>query len=240
MLGEAEPTAPGAVAFFEWLVFARDALRADGGNGRRPHRLDDDFAGGHQVHRLVERLPEGAELPALLGVDHERDRLVDLVLGHVALVGILDDAGRLRNHRRVHDADRRDVEDRRLALECRVENVLPVLYLAADEVGADAKRVGVVDRRHHRQPIGRRLGEGGRVGSLDEADGVRRRALGDNRIRRQLAGDEERRDLVEILELGGVHRLHDARREHLLADPVFDVGDVVAVGLCHGALRGRV
>ena len=31
-----------------------------------------------------------------------------------------------------------------------------------------------------------------------------------------------------------------AGREHLLADPVFDVGDVVAVRLGHGALGGGV
>ena len=40
-------------------------------------------------------------------------------LRHVALVGIFVLAGGLHDHRRVHDADRRDVEDRGLALELR-------------------------------------------------------------------------------------------------------------------------
>jgi hypothetical protein len=51
---------------------------------------------------------------------------------------------------------------------------------------------------------------------------------------------EERHDLVVIGELGDIQRLHHAGREHLLHDPVFDVGDVVAVRLGDGALRRRV
>jgi len=31
--------------------------------------LNDDFAGGHQLHRLVERGPGGAEVTALLQLD---------------------------------------------------------------------------------------------------------------------------------------------------------------------------
>jgi hypothetical protein len=50
---------------------------------------------GHQVDGLVELLPEDAELAGLLGLGHERDDLVDLVLGHVARIAIGDLAGRL-------------------------------------------------------------------------------------------------------------------------------------------------
>ena len=75
-----------------------------------------------------------------------------------------------------------------LALEGRVHDVGPGGDLAADEVGADAERVGVVDGRHHRHPAGRLLGEGLGVRRLDEADRVRRGALRDDAVRRQLAG----------------------------------------------------
>jgi hypothetical protein len=51
--------------------------------------------------------------------------MIDLGLGHVALVGILVCAGRFDDHRRIHDADRGNVEDRRLALELGVEQFGP-------------------------------------------------------------------------------------------------------------------
>src|SRR5471030_709425 len=130
VLGDGETVAPRAVAFLERLVLASHALRADRGNRRRPHRLDHDLARGHQVDRLVEGLPEGAELTVLLGLDQEVDRLVDLRLGHVALVAVFDDAGRLADHRGIHDADRGDVQDRGLALELRIQDVLPLGDLA--------------------------------------------------------------------------------------------------------------
>ena len=53
------------------------------------------------------------ELARLLELDHVGDRLVDLLLGHVAHVAILDDAAGLRDLAGIHDADRRDVQDRR-------------------------------------------------------------------------------------------------------------------------------
>ena len=120
-----------------------------------------------------------------------------------------------------------------LPLNAGSSEVLPLGDRPADEVRADAQRVGVVDRRHHREPLGRRLGELGALLAFHEAHGVRRGALRDDAVRRQLAGDEQRHDLVEVFELLGVHRLQHAAREHLLADPVFDVGDVVAVRLRH-------
>ena len=69
---------------------------------------------------------------------------------------------------------------------------------------------------------------------------MRRGALRDDAVGRQLAGFEQRHDLVVIGQLLRIHRLDDAGRKDLLGDPVFDVGDVVAVGLRHGALGGGV
>ena len=110
----------------------------------------------------------------------------------------------------------------------------------ADQIRADTQRIGVVDGRDQRHPLGLRRGELGRVLAFDEAHGVRRRALRDAGLRGQLARDEERDDLVEVLDLADVHRLHDAGREDLLADPVLDVGDVVGPGLGDRALGDRV
>ena len=89
-----------------------------------------------------------------------------------------------------------------LALEGRVDDVGPGGDVAADEVGADAERVGVVDGRHHASTSwSAALAKVLAVLRLDEADGVRRGALRDDAVGRQLAGDEERHDLVEVLEL---------------------------------------
>src|SRR5918994_2831218 len=240
VLGERQAAAPGAIAFLQGLIDTGHALAAHRRDRRRPHRLDHDLARGHQVHRFVEGLPEGAELAVLLGLDQEIDGLVDLRLGHVALVAVFHDAGRFADHRGIHDADRRDVEDRGLALELRIEDVLPVLDLAADQVGPDAERIGVVDCGNHGEPLGLALGELGRAGALEEAHRVRRRALGDHRIWLELAGGEDRHDLVEVLDLLDVHRLQRVRREDLLAHPVFDIADVERVGLRDDALHDGV
>ncbi len=160
--------------------------------------------------------------------------------GHVALVAVFDAAERLHHHRRIHDADARDGQDRRLALERRIHQVLPVADRPADEVGTDAERVGVVDRRDQRHPLGGVRREFGRGLAVHEADRVRRGALGDLRGRRQLAGDEDRHDLVVVGDLPGIHRLQHAGGEHLLAQEILDVGDVVGFRLGHRLLRHRV
>ncbi len=76
-------------------------------------------------------------------------------LRHVALVGVLVEAHSLHHHRRVHDADRGDVQDRRLALELGVEQLGPGADRALDQVGADAQRVGVVDGGDQRHELRR-------------------------------------------------------------------------------------
>ena len=194
------PAAPGAIPLLERLVDARDPHRADLGDRRRPHRLDDHLARRHQVHRLVEGLPEGPELTRLLRLGEDRHRLVDLLLGHVALVAVLDLAHRLADHRRVHDADGGDVQDRRLAPELGVEQLRPALDGAVDEVGPDAQGVGVVDGRHHRVPVRHPRRELLVARVLDEADRVRRGALRDLRGRGQPAVLEDPDNLVEVLD----------------------------------------
>ena len=84
---------------------------------------------------MVERGPGGAEVTALLQLNQLVGREVDLLLGHVAFVAILDQVGALKAQRRIHDADRRYVEDRSLALELRIEQFLPHGDFVADEVG---------------------------------------------------------------------------------------------------------
>ena len=175
-------------------------LRANGGDCRRPHRLDHHLAGCHQVDALVERLPEGTELAGLLGLDQEGDGLVDLGAGHVALVDVFHRAERFHHHGGIHDADTWDVEDCRLALERWIDKVLPVPDRPADQIRANAEGVGVVDCGYQRRPFGGMRGELRRGLALDEGHGVRRGALRDLRRRRELAGGEDRHDLVEQLD----------------------------------------
>ena len=99
--GDAESAAPGAISLLERLVDARNPNRSDLGNRRRLHRLDHHPLRRHLVHRLVERLPERPELPRLLRLGEDRHGRVDLLLGHVALVAVLDLAHRLADHRRL-------------------------------------------------------------------------------------------------------------------------------------------
>jgi hypothetical protein len=58
---------------------------------------------------------------------------------------------------------------------------------------------------------------------------VRRGALRNDAVRRQLAVLEERNAGIVLGELGHIHRLDHARRIDLLQNPILDVGDVVAV-----------
>ncbi len=108
-------------------------------------------------------------------------------------------AERLHHHRRVHDADTGDRQDRRLSLERRIHQVLPVADRPTDQVRPDAERVGIVDRGDQRHPFGRMRREFGRCLALDKPDSVRCGALGDGDAGRQFAGDEDRHDLVVIL-----------------------------------------
>jgi hypothetical protein len=55
--------------------------------------------------------------------------------------------------------------------------------------------------------------------------------LCDHRLRRQLAVAEDAGNLVVIGDLGCIHRLQVANRPDLLADPIFDICNVEAVGL---------
>ncbi len=112
--------------------------------------------------------------------------------------------------------------------------------IAADEIGANAERIGIVDRRNHGEIIGFAFRKLLVAGLFDETDRVRGGTLGHDAIGRQLAVFKQRNDLVVIFQLLDFHRLNDTRRVDLLQDPVFDIGDIVGVRLGHGALRGRI
>ena len=156
---------------------------------------------------------------------------------HVALVGIFVFAGRLDHHCGVHDADRGDVEDRRLALELGVQKLGPRVDGALDEVRPDAERVGVVDGRDEGDPFRRRRREFRRMRALDEHDLLGRGALIANDLAvRQLALGEDRRDIVEFFDLLGVHRQDVAGRHKLLQAEVLGVQNVERVRLRDHAL----
>ena len=130
---------------------------------------------------------------------------------------------------------------RGLALELGREQLLPLLDLAADQIGPDAERVGIVDLRHQRGVVGRSLGDGGGIGGRRILHFVRQRALaGDVAAVRIFALGEQRYDLVPVLDLGDLDALHDAARKHLLHGPVFEVGDVDGGRLGDDAVDQRV
>ncbi len=107
---KAQTATPGAVAFLQRLVFAGDALGANGRDRRRPHGLDDHFAGCHEVDRFIEAFPEGAELTACLVLMRKSMVLSISALVMFALVGIFDVALGFHNHGGIHDADRWNVQ----------------------------------------------------------------------------------------------------------------------------------
>ena len=234
MAHQAHAKAPAAIALRQALIDAVDAARFHGGHGGRPHRLDHHLTGGHQVDAFVEGGPEGAELAVLLQRDQGVDRLVDLFLGHVALVAIGHVAARLKRHGGVHDADGGDVDQRRLALEFRVEQLCPAGDLAPRQVGADAQRVGVVDRRHDRGEVGGPGREGRRLRAVGiqhlEGQGPLTAQVGAVEI---LAVAHQRRHLAPKLDLADVHRLKVARAIDLLKAPELEIRDVHGFGLVH-------
>ena len=79
---------------FRLVASSRFATRADNAELDRMRAASDKI--------LTATL---AELAVLLGFGEDRHRLVDLFLGHVALVAVFDLAHGLADHRRVHDAD---------------------------------------------------------------------------------------------------------------------------------------
>ena len=108
---------------------------------------------------------------------------------------------------------------------------------ALDQVGADAQGIGVVDGRDKRDPLGRRLRELRGVLALDVQHLLRRRALvADHLAVRQLTLGENRGDIVEFLDLPGVHREDVARRHQLLQAEIFGVENVERVRLRGDAL----
>ncbi len=142
--------------------------------------------------------------PAFLASIRICDGLVDLLLGHVALVAVLDVAARLDRHRRVHDADRGHVDQRRLALELGVEESPPSCRSGGrpGRGGCRAcrrcRRVGIAVAK----PVGPR-GELGRSRAFDVLHLVGQDALvRDLAAVRILALGEDRHDLVPALELG--------------------------------------
>ena len=103
-------------------------------------------------------------MAVLLQLDQLVDREVDLLLGHVALVAVLDQVGALEAERGVHDADRGHVEDGGLALVLGVDQLLPLGDGLVDQVGPVADRVGVVDLRQEGRPLGDAFVQLGGVG----------------------------------------------------------------------------
>ncbi len=139
MLHQAHAVAPTAIAFLAILdvdgrVDAGNFLDADGGDSRRPHGLDDDLARGHQLHGLVKRGPCRPELTCFLELDQLVAGEVNLLLRHVALVAVLDQARAFEAERRIHDADRGHVENCSLALEFWIDQILPLSHLVTNQI----------------------------------------------------------------------------------------------------------
>ena len=110
----------------------------------------------------------------------------------------------------------------------------------ADEIGAVADRVGVVDLRQERHPVGHAFVQIG-IGRLGDVHRlVGRDALARNLVAVELAFGEDRQDVVEFLDLLHLDALQHAALGGELRLPAFDVGDVDRVRLGDEAIdRGR-
>ena len=137
--------APAAEARRRGRVLDVDALGDQERHGRRPHRLDHDLLRGHQVDRLVEVRPVGAELTGLLVGGGDLDDLVDLGRRHVAHVLRLEDAEGLERVADVLHDDAGVLEQRDLALPLLVQELLPadLVRQLLEDIGVVADRVGV-------------------------------------------------------------------------------------------------
>ena len=167
----------------------------------------------------------------LLEIDEPVDGHRNLVLGHVALVGIGVFAGGFDGERRVHDHDGRDIHACRPAVELVVEELMPVVDGAADRLRLDAERIGVEHARDHRRVIGVAAGDFPRVGIGEVHHLVGRDALARDRIAGQLAIPIDRGRLVPVRDLGRFDRLIDAARHGDDPHPELDVGDIDGIGL---------
>ena len=245
MLHQAHAVAPAAIAFLAILqidrgIDARDLLDPNGGDGRRPHRLDHHFSGRHQLHRLVECGPGRAELAGLLQFNQLVASEVDLLLGHVAFVAVFDQVGAFKAQSRIHDADRRHIEDRRLALEFGIDQILPFRHLMPHQIRTVADRVRVVDLRNVGQPFGDAIVQFGGIGLFNIERFVRRDSLTRNLVTIQFTLGEDGEEIVELLDLLGLDTLDHPALGRQLGLPAFEVRDVDAVRLGDEAIdRGR-
>ena len=141
-------------------------------------------------------------------------------------------AGGLDHHRGVHDADRRNVEDRGFALEFGIQQFGPRCNRPLDQVRPDAERIGIVDRRDQRHEFGWRGRELLGVRALEIKHLPRRGALSTDLLAvRQLAFGEDGGDIVELLDLPGVERENIARRHQLLQREIFRIEHVKRIRL---------
>ena len=233
---------PGPVAFLEVEVDAGHAACAHRRHRRRPHGLQHHLAGGHQIDGIVEGAPEGAEVPVLLELDQPVEGVVDLVDRHVALVAVLDLPVGLERHGDIHDADAGEVLQRRPSVELGVDELGPGLDRAADFFRLRAEGIGVEGAGHDGHPLrGFRLHEVSTVDGRGPAVARRIHAVpvpGVGMDRAALLVDAEQ--LVEMLELGDVDRLHVAGREDLRELLEIGLEEVGRSRLREGALADGV
>ncbi len=202
--------------------------------------MNDDFPRGHQVHGFIEFLPECTELTGLLGFREHLDGEIDLLLGHISFVFVLVLTQRLDHHRRIHDADGRNVEYRCLAFEFRIEQFVPVAYRATDQIRPDAESIRVINRRNQRQPVGLLACEvaivlGRKVHDLDG-----RGPLVTDLLAVDLTLGKDRSDIVGLLDASSVHTLQVSGRHNLLHHPDLGLENIETVRLRDGRLHDIV
>ena len=202
-----ERTAVTAGDHIDWITTSPEAIR---------------------LTRLVEVFQKARNWPAFLASIRIVDGLVDLVLGHVALVGVLV---RRRVASTTIAASMMPIEGMLriavLPLNSGFEQVLPVRRSAADQVGPDAERVGVVDGRDAAQELGRLRGEGLGIIGFEIQHLVRQGALcRDLASVGVLALGEDRYRLIPPLVFVQRDRLHDVAANHIVLSKEFGVGDV--------------
>ena len=235
MRGDGVAAAPAAIALRRRGVAHREVLRLQERDGRRPHGLDENLAGAHEVDRLLEGGPEATELALLLELDEIRHQLVDLGLRHVALVDEGHLTSGLSGHCQIDQADLRVVDDGDLALELRVNEDRPRVLLA-ELLLVVAEGVGVVVRRNQRDEV-RLLLAGQRLVVRSEQLAERGVALSRVVALGKSAVGDQRRDLAKASHGRRGDGLQVAGRPRLIELMVVAREDVERVGLRQHDLR---
>ena len=169
-----------------------------------------DFAGRHELYRLVERRPRARKCPFFLSSINFSSSEVDLLLGHIAFVAVLDRSALSKHSAASMMPIAGTSRIAALPLNFGIDQFLPLGDFVSDQIGAIAERIRVVDLRQEGHLVGHALVQLG-IGRLGDVHGlVGRDALARNFVTLELALGEDRQNVVEFLDLLDLDALQNA------------------------------